>query len=311
MPGYIFGVDVGGTAVKLGLFKDGRLAEKKNIPTRTGNGGENILPDIADAMKEMLRARGEEFSCVYGTGIALPGPVLDERIVNKCVNLGWGVVNVAAELEALTGVRNIKAANDANAAALGEICAGGAKGAGEAVMLTLGTAVGGALIHKGKIVPGAFGAGGEVGHMIMDTGESIPCSCGGRGHLEQYASGRGIVFVARRILESADTPSQLRAMESFTPKDVFDLAKAGDEIALRASDAACEMLGRACAYISCVFDPEVYIIGGGVSAAGGILISGIQKYFRQYAFHASRNARFVAAKLGNDAGIWGAAGLIR
>ena len=312
---YIFGIDVGGTAVKIGLFcgsgaQSGKTILQCSIPTRTENAGAAVLPDIAQALNGLLSEAGASFADVTGIGIAVPGPVLEGHIVNRCVNLGWGVVDVADELYKLTGVKNVKAANDANAAALGEHLAGAAAGVREAVMLTLGTAVGGALIHNGKIVEGAFGAAGEVGHMIMDLNESVPCSCGGRGHLEQYASGRGVVYVAKKILEESAGPSQLRGCENITPKDVFDCAKAGDALALRAADTACEMLGRACAYISCVFDPEMFVIGGGVSAAGEILTEGIRKYFKQYAFHASADARFVPAKLGNDAGIYGAAGLI-
>ena len=240
----------------------------------------------------------------------MPGPILEDRIVNRCVNLGWGVVDVTKELRLLTDISNIKVANDANAAALGEMWKGGGKGHSDVVMITLGTGVGGGVIMGGKIVCGHFGAGGEIGHVLMNRFEEKPCACGKKGHLEQYTSATGIVRRAKELLAFSDRPSTLRDLPEITAKDVFDHAKQGDVLALEIVDFVGAVLGGACAMISCVVDPEIYVIGGGVSKAGEILINAVRKYFRSGAFHASEDAKFALATLGNDAGMYGAVKMV-
>ena len=179
MANYVFGIDVGGTSVKCGLFQtDGTLLEKWEIPTRTENGGSEILPDIAKSVKAKM---GEK-------GIAADDVELSDEL----------------------GGMAVKAANDANAAALGEMWAGGGKGSKNLVMVTLGTGVGGGIIVDGKIVAGAHGAGGEVGHACVDPEEEAVCNCGNHGCLEQMTSATGIVRLAKKYLASHDTPSSLR-----------------------------------------------------------------------------------------------------
>ncbi len=311
MKDYAFGIDVGGTTVKMGLFStDGVLLESWEIPTRKEDAGCNIMPDIAESIEKKLEEKGITKDDIKGIGVDVPGPILQDSIVNKCANLGWGVVDVTKEMTALTGVENIKVVNDANAAALGEMWKGGGEGHKDVVMITLGTGVGGGVIIDGKIVAGHFGAGGEIGHMLVNRFEERICGCGKSGHLEQYASATGIVRKAEDILALSDRPSTLRDLPEITARDVFDHAKQGDVIALEIVDFAGQMLGGACSIISAVVDPEIFVLGGGVSKAGEILLASVRKYFRSAAFHASEDARFAIAKLGNDAGMYGAVKMV-
>lgn len=311
MKDYAFGIDLGGTTVKMGLFStDGILLESWEIPTRKEEAGSKILPDIAEAIKDKMTEKGLGADDIEGIGIDVPGPILQDSIVNRCANLGWGVVDVSKELFNLVGIENIKVANDANAAALGEMWKGGGEGHKDVVMITLGTGVGGGVIIDGKIVSGHFGAGGEIGHMLVNRFEQRVCGCGKSGHLEQYASATGIVIRAKDVLAMSDRPSTLRDLPEITAKDVFDHAKQGDVIALEIVDFVGQVLGGACSMISAVVDPEIYVIGGGVSRAGDILISAVRKYFRSAAFHASEDAHFAIAKLGNDAGMYGAVKMV-
>lgn len=309
MEQYVLGIDLGGTSVKLGLFRqDGALLDKWEIPTRTINGGEHILPDIAAAISAKLDAHGIECRQVLGAGLGVPGAVLEERFVKPCVNLnGWGG-DVAGNLSELCGFP-VKAVNDANAAALGEMWQGGGKGCDNVVFVTLGTGVGGGIIVGGKLLAGVHGSGGEIGHLKVRAYESDPCGCGKYGCLEQYASATGIVREANRRLTALSTPSALRGAEPVTAKAVFDCAKNGDALALDVVRLFGDTLGRALANVSCVCDPEVFVIGGGVSAAGQIILDTVQSAFRQHAFPAAEETRFELAALGNDAGIYGCAQL--
>ena len=310
MEQFVFGVDLGGTTVKLGLFTvTGELKDKWEIPTRTENGGEYILGDIAASVKAKLEETGIAASQVKGAGLGVPGAVLEDRYVKPCVNLnGWGG-DVAGELSALCGWP-VKAVNDANAAALGEMWLGGGSGYSNVVFVTLGTGVGGGIIVDGKLLSGVHGAAGELGHIKMNSHETEVCGCGKRGCLEQYASATGIVRKANELLTQTDEPSALRALERVTAKDVFDYAKAGDKLALNVVSFFGNTLGRALACISCVCDPQIFVIGGGVSAAGQIILDVVQEAFRANAFPASEETSFALASLGNDAGICGAARLI-
>ena len=311
MKDYAFGIDVGGTTVKMGLFStDGVLLDSWEIPTRKEDAGSNILPDIAEAIEKKLKDKGLSKDDIEGIGIDVPGPIIQDRIVNKCANLGWGVFDVTEEMSKLTGVENVKVANDANAAALGEMWKGGGEGHKDVVMVTLGTGVGGGVIIDGKIVAGHFGAGGEIGHMLVNRFEERVCGCGKSGHLEQYASATGIARRAKDVLALSDRPSTLRDLPEVTAKDVFDHAKQGDVIALEIVDFVGQVLGGALSMISAVIDPEIYVIGGGVSRAGEILLATVRKYFRSAAFHASEDAHFAIAKLGNDAGMYGAVKMV-
>ena len=312
MDKYCFGVDLGGTTVKIGLFSiEGQLQDKWEIPTRTENHGAEILSDIAASIQSRMDTGHLSKEQVTGIGIGVPGPVLNENIVQGCVNLGWGNVCVADELSALTGLK-VKAANDANVAALGEQWQGGGKGFQNLVMFTLGTGVGGGIIQNGRIISGANGAAGEIGHMvIVDSDEVVgTCGCGHRGCLEQVASATGIVNLTEKKLAECSQDSVLREISPLTAKDVLDAAKAGDALAEQAAENMMKQLGRAAPYIACVVNPDIFVIGGGVSKAGEYLIEGISRYYKDYAFHASADTKFALASLGNDAGMIGAAGMV-
>ena len=312
MKAYAVGVDVGGTSVKLGLFSTGgELLEKWEIPTRTENGGENILPDIAEAIQAKLTERNIEPDDVEGIGIGVPGPVDGNFTVHKCVNLGWGVFNLKEKMnELLPAVPRVAAGNDANVATLGELWRGGGKGRRSAVMVTLGTGVGGGVVVDGKIVAGINGGAGEIGHMTVEPAETVACACGKFGCLEQYASANGIVRMATGMLAQSAKPSVLRGMERFTAKDICDAARDGEEMAGEIVERFGAYLGRALSYISCTVDPDVYIIGGGMSRAGEIITETVLRYYRKYAFHVSAGTEIVLAELGNDAGIYGCAKMV-
>ena len=308
---YVFGVDLGGTTVKLGLFESsGALLNTWEIPTRTEDDGKYILGDIADSVLNVMEERGIDKEEVEGLGIGVPGPVGADGTVFKCVNLGWGVFNVAGKLQELTGLK-VKAGNDANVAALGEMWQGGGKGCRSIVMITLGTGIGGGIILDGKILSGTNGAAGEVGHIPVWDDEPETCGCGKRGCLEQYGSATGIVRVAKRYLRAhEEEASSLLDCEELTAKDVCDAAKADDRIALEILDLVGKALGKAMASIACVVNTEAFVIGGGVSRGGDVILNTIKKYFKEYAFHASRDTEFKLATLGNNAGIYGGAMMV-
>ena len=310
MKKYGFGVDVGGTTVKMGFFEtSGELLDKWEIKTDTSDNGKAVLPDIAQAIDNKLAQEGISKSDVEGVGIGVPGPVRSDGVVNGCVNLGWGVINVAEELGAQTGLK-VKVGNDANVAGLGEMWQGGGKGYTGVVMVTLGTGVGGGIIHNGKIIPGANGAGGEIGHITVNTEEKDTCGCGRHGCLEQYASATGIVRMAKKLLAEKDDESSLRGFEPLTAKDIFDEAKKGDALALEAVEILGETLGMALSNIACVVNPQVFVIGGGVSKAGDILIDTVAKHFKEHAFASCKDTKFALASLGNDAGMYGCVQMI-
>ena len=305
MKKYGFGVDIGGTTIKMGFFETtGNLIDKWEIKTNTENKGESILSDVAQSIDNKLAQEGISKDDVQGVGIGVPGPVTSDGVVNRCVNLGWGVKNVQEELSSLTGLK-VKVGNDANVAALGEMWQGAAKGSKDVIVVTLGTGVGGGIIVDGKIVAGATGAGGEIGHITVNEAEIEPCNCGQYGCLEQYASATGIVRMAKRKLAKSDEATTLRNMEDLSAKIIFDEAKAGDEIAKGLVDELGKILGSALSNIACVVNPEVVVIGGGVSKAGEILLTTISKHFREQCFHACSTTEFALAKLGNDAGMYG------
>lgn len=307
---YVFGVDVGGTTVKLGFFDtDGELINKWEIPTRVENNGENILPDIAESIKKEIVAQNINSDDVVGVGIGVPGPVDDEGVVHKAVNLGWGQFSLVETMQPLLPGMLIKGGNDANVAALGEMWKGGGQGHKNLVAVTLGTGVGGGIIIDGKVLNGATGAGGEIGHIHVEDEEYESCGCGNYGCLEEYASATGIVRLAKRELDACNTPSVLRS-EPLSAKAVFDAVKAGDNVAIAVAEKFGKYLGKGLAVIAGVVNPEIFVIGGGVSKAGEVLFKYIKPSYDQTVFHGSRDVEFALATLGNDAGIYGSARMV-
>lgn len=309
MSQYVFGVDIGGTTVKLGLFDvEGNLLDKWEIPTRTEESGSNILPDIAKDIQRKIEEKQISKEMVVGVGVGAPGPIDNQGVVHRAVNLGWGVFSIKDTLEEILKVP-VMAGNDANVAALGEMWKGGGQGSSDLIVVTLGTGVGGGIIVDGKILTGTAGAGGEIGHIHVEDNESEKCGCGNTGCLEQYASATGVTRLANRRLAESEKESILRGGE-VSAKTVFDAVKAGDALAMEVAEEFGKYLGNCLAAIAGVVNPEVIVLGGGVSKAGEILINYIKPYYEKNVFHGSRNVKFSLATLGNDAGIYGAAKLV-
>lgn len=293
-----FGVDIGGTTVKLGLVsREGDLLEKREFPTQRDLDG--AFDDIAGHIRQVMeRFPGDR--CI-GAGVGVPGPVVDQSLVRGCVNLGWGDVDVARELGRRIGLP-VRAENDANLATLGEQWQGAGKGCRDLVMFTVGTGVGGGVICGGRVISGAAGGGGEVGHLPLPFRPDLKCSCGKYGCLEVTASATGIIRAAREY-------SPFKEMEQVTAKDVYDAVAAGDENARRVTDEAGAALGMAAAMLGCAVNPEMVLLGGGVSAAGRALLDPVETAFRKNVFPPCGNVRFALAQLGNNAGIFGGAAL--
>lgn len=312
MSKYVFGADVGGTTVKLGLFDiEGSLLDKWEIPTRTENGGENILPDVAESIKAKMEEKDILKKDVAGVGLGAPGPIDGDGTVYGAVNLGWGTFSIRDTLTELLDIP-VKAGNDANVAALGEMWKGGGQGCRNLVAVTLGTGVGGGIIANGEIFTGATGAGGEIGHIHVEDNETEHCGCGNLGCLEEYASATGVVRLAKRMLQSCDDPSVLRELpeSELSAKAVFDAVKDGDGLAVKIAEQFGEYLGKGLGVIASIINPEMIVIGGGVSKAGKILFEYISPYFYKTVFKGCSNVKFALATLGNDAGIYGAAKLV-
>ena len=307
---YCFGIDVGGTTVKCGLFRtDGTMVEKWEIVTRTENNGEAIIPDIAETIEKKIEELHLDKADIDGVGIGVPGPVNDKGDVLCAVNLFWGFKELSKELSELTGLPAM-AGNDANVTALGEAWKGAAAGAKDVILATLGTGVGGGIIINGKIISGHHGAGGEIGHANIDHNETETCNCGNKGCLEQFASATGIVRMAKRELDASEDSSVLRGRANLSAKAVLDAYKAGDALAVRVMENVGDKLGGALAVFACVVDPEIIVLGGGVSRAGQPLIDCVEKYYKKYAFPTCKETPIVLASLGNDAGMYGAARLV-
>ncbi len=306
---YIFGIDIGGTTVKCGLFTgEGELLEKWEIATRREEKGAHILSDVAAAILAKCEEKGIEKEEVKGIGLGIPGPVRADGTVLKCANLGWGITPATKIMQELTGFP-VKAGNDANVAALGEMWKGGGRGFEDVIMITLGTGVGGGVILGGRMVAGSNGAGGEIGHIIVNGGEEELCGCGGHGHLEQYASATGIVRMAKKCLEHKNVQTKLREFENLSAKNIFDCAKEGDQLACELVDALGTYLALALSHVAATVDPQVFVIGGGVSRAGEILLDAVSRHYNENILFALQNKEFRLAELGNDAGIYGSAKL--
>ncbi len=306
------GVDIGGTSIKLGLFETtGELLYKWEVPTRREEGGKYILPDIADSILKTLAERKIARGDVAGAGMGVPGPVMPDGYVEVCVNLGWKNCNPQKELSELLGGIPVKSGNDANVAALGEMWQGGGKGFDDVIMVTLGTGVGGGVIIDQKIVAGRHGLGGEIGHIHVRDDEEEHCNCGGVGCLEQIASATGIAREARRKMAASDAPSAMRQYgDAITAKEVFDEAKKGDTMAEEVAEMVGYYLGLCLAQLAMTVDPEMFVIGGGVSKAGQYLIDKIEKNYKKLTPISENKGKICLATLGNDAGIYGAARLM-
>lgn len=308
MAKYVFGVDIGGTTVKMGLLKDdGTVMEKWEIPTRKANGGEAILPDVAAKVEEKISQWKLLKDNILGVGVGVPGPVDAKGVIHCAVNLGWGDFNVAEKLSGLTGLKCM-AGNDANVAALGEMWKGGGRGYKNMVMVTLGTGVGGGIIVDGRILAGATGAGGEIGHIHLNDDEEKVCGCGNKGCLEQYASATGVSYIASKMQKTWKGDTILK--DDISAKAVFDGVKAGDALCKEIAKEFGFHLGKGLAIIASTVNPEAFVIGGGVSKAGEVIFDYVRPSFEKYAFSGAKDCKLLLATLGNDAGMFGAAKLV-
>lgn len=304
MAKYGYGVDIGGTAVKMGLFTvSGQLVEKWEIRTDTSDGGVHIISDIAASINANRAKRDLAPEDILGIGMGVPGPAHESGLIS-CVNLGWRGYPAVSTLEALTGF-TVRCANDANCAALGEMWMGGGTGHRNIVMVTLGTGVGGGIIIDGRIHAGVHGAAGELGHVPVNPSETRRCNCGGYGCLEMYTSANGNVRLATDYLAEVDTPSPLRNAEKINSKLCWDFAIQGDPVAVEIAERFSNYLGMGLAMTANIVDPEAILIGGGVSRTGEPLRAWVERYYRKYAFPAVRDIDILLATLGNDAGIYG------
>ncbi|MGM0881683.1 MAG: ROK family glucokinase [Bacillota bacterium] len=306
------GVDVGGTAIKVGICNpDGQLLHTYEGPTEASKGTDTILQNIAKYAQQIVVESDYEWEQVDGVGVGIAGFLdIPNGIVKFAPNLKIENVNLKAYLEQELN-KTVKVNNDANVAALGEAWGGAGRGIAHCVCYTLGTGVGGGIIIDGKIVEGYAGMAGELGHMsIVPDLEAIQCGCGKMGCLETVSSATGIIRMAKDAVERGDRTS-LSQVENIMAKDVLDAAKAGDEVATRIVNRAAYYLGKSMAMIAIVLNPQYFIIGGGVSKAGDFLFDQIREVFEKYTQdQAKENVKIVAATLGNDAGVVGAAGLI-
>ena len=305
-----FGVDLGGTTVKLAYFDEvGTMLDKWEIPTNTAEDGKYILPDIAAAIIRYMEEKKISREDIIGVGIGVPGAVNNKGIVAGCDNLGWGHFSVKDALEPLLGMP-VVAGNDATVAALGECWKGGGQGYKSIVMVTLGTGVGGGIILDGKPLHGVTGAAGEIGHMVLNRNETAVCGCGKSGCVEQYCSATGIARLTKLALAESDVPSSLRDLEKIIAKDVFDAANSGDKLAQDVLEQVYAYMGEFIANICCVVNPEVVVLGGGVSRAGEPLLEGGKRHFKKWGYLACQDTQFTLATLGNDAGAYGAFKLV-
>lgn len=307
---YCFGVDIGGTFVKIGLFTaEGELLDKWEIKTRREDQSSHILPDIAEALNVKMQEKGISKDQVAGVGFGTPGPVTEDGVAVCPANLDWENKPVAKELSELTGLP-CRGGNDVNVAGLGEMWRGGARGYKDVVVVPIGTGVGAAIIVNGQVITGAKGAAGEVGHIHVDDEIKESCGCGAVGCVEQFSSATGLVRMAKKVLTETDRSTVLRNEMEITAKTVLDAAKAGDAVADEIFDKFCDYLGYSLAATAAVIDPEIFIIGGGVSKAGQVLVDRVQGYFKKYVWPGCRGIKFALAELGNDAGIYGAASMV-
>ena len=315
--GYCFGIDIGGTTVKIGLAaEDGTLLEGWEIPTRREPTPEGLLLDIRVSIldrldRELDRGKKQKIrrADILGIGMAAPGAVTADGILHVAVNICWGDLELEKEAERIIGISPVCVGNDARLAALGEAAYGAGVGARSMLMVTLGTGVGGGVVLNGKVLMGESGVAGEIGHMTVNPFETVRCNCGKAGCLEQYASATGMVRVAQQVLAKRREDSLLRQKE-VTAATLWAAARAGDALATEITDAVSAYLGMALANAMYLVDTEKIVFGGGVSKAGELLLQKVEKAYRSRVFAHSREKEFLLAKLGNAAGMRGAAALL-
>lgn len=312
----IIGIDLGGTTAKFAILnQQGEVQAKWSIETDISNEGINIVPNMIESIKQQLELSQLSTEDFMGIGMGSPGTVnrADGTVIGA-YNLNWKTLQpIRQQIEAAFGLPFF-IDNDANVAALGEQWVGAGNNEPDVAFITLGTGVGGGLISDGNLLHGAMDAAGEIGHLTIET-NGYACTCGKKGCLEQYTSATGIVRMARDMADAFTDSSQLkRQIESeqvVDAKMVFDLAKAGDELANQVVDRAAVYLGIALGNVANLLNPSTIVLGGGVSKAGQFLADKVTKEIQPFLFPTIREVtKIKIAELGNDAGVIGAASLV-
>lgn len=299
---YAFGIDIGGTKIKIGLFdKKHKLLDKWSIDTKS----DTLFTDLANSILDYCHSSNINLDDIIGYGIGVPGYVKNNIALN-CVNLKWKNVDVIKEFQKVIGYKaNVSLLNDAKLAAYGEYDIHNGK-YNSIVFITLGTGIGSGIITDGVIQEGAHGLCGEIGHIIIDEKFNFKCSCGRTGCFETIASATGILRVANYLLDK----NNIKGNKFTNTKEVFDKASEGDKIAIEAVDIASEYIAKVFSMLSLVINPDAFIIGGGVSAAGDFLLERIKKYYNQYCLAEASHVDILISELRNDAGIYGSSALI-
>ena len=312
---YRIGVDLGGTNIAVGLVNENyEIVKKATTPTFAKRSPEEIIEDIARLCKKVVFEACIDFSSVASIGVASPGLVNSSSgVVEYANNLPFKNLHVAKMLKELLNFENVKLANDANAAALGEATAGAAKGASSSVMITLGTGVGGGVVIDGKLLTGFNFAAGELGHIVIEV-DGRPCTCGRRGCWETYSSATALTAMTNEKIEECRAQGRYTLMsetERVSGRTACDAMRAGDEAAKEVYDKYIYYLAIGLANIINIFQPEVISLGGGISGEGQSLIDALLPIVRkeQYGGFLDKQTELRIAKLGNDAGIVGAAAL--
>ena len=313
----LIGVDLGGTTIKFAILTEkGEIQQKWSIETNILSDGKFIIPDIIDSINHHIEMYGMSVDQFDGIGLGSPGTINHEQgTIKGAYNLNWtNSVYPVRDIQKGTGLP-VTIENDANVAALGERWQGAGNNANDVVFVTLGTGVGGGIIANGQLLQGENGAAGEIGHVTVDP-NGFQCTCGKKGCLETIASATGIVRVARDRASEYAGNSELKAMlddgQDISAKDVFDLAKKDDDLAMIVADYVCDSLGFVLGNIANTLNPKYVVIGGGVSAAGDFLLNKVDKAMRKNEFATIKDSTELRlASLGNGAGVIGAASLIK
>lgn len=311
---YVIGLDMGGTNSIFGIV-DQRGTIKAQTAIKT-----NAYPDIHDYVKAAVEALQPALDLVggieqvRGMGIGAPQGNYYTGNIEHAANLVWkGIVPIAQLFEEALGIP-VRVTNDANAAAMGEMTYGAARGMKNFIMITLGTGVGSGIVVDGKVVYGSDGFAGELGHVKFDRSPNArPCGCGGRGCLETYCSATGVARTAREVLEQSSAPSPLRDMNSadITSYDVFLAAEKGDKLALEIFERTGRMLGEACADFATFNTPEAFIFFGGLTKAGDYLMEPLRRAYEANVLRCFKTeAKLLVSSLnGSEAAVLGASAL--
>ncbi|WP_232318270.1 ROK family glucokinase [Salisediminibacterium beveridgei] len=310
------GIDIGGTTVKMALIdEEGTIFDKWEIPTDKRESGKHILRDIAASLHQAT-GRLHNVHHILGAGVGAPGYIdVENGVIVEAVNLGWKNVAVSAELGEALGVP-VFADNDANLAAAGEKWKGAGGDADNLLAVTLGTGVGGGIIAGGEILHGYAGLAGEIGHITVLKEGGAPCNCGKQGCLETVSSATGIARMAKEALNQFDGESELKNIQTangtIEAKDVFAEAAKGDELASSIVRESMDHLGFTLANLCNSLNPQVVVIGGGVSKAGEQLLEAMRGSFTRFSIpKIAQETEIKIATLGNDAGVIGAAWLAK